>query len=101
MLCVKDPQRPQPRVVEVDTTPVPPLTGVECLAAWPIRPQTHKGEAQTMADSREDNVCNDSLHAIGLYGLGVKGLSLLGGLGPCECGVKLSHCLGYAVPGNV
>ena len=34
-LC-QDPQRPQPRLVEVDKTPVPRLTGVECLAPWPI-----------------------------------------------------------------
>ena len=38
-LC-QDPQRPQSRLVEVDKTPVPPLTGVECLAAWPIGLQT-------------------------------------------------------------
>ena len=35
-----EPQRPQPRLLAVDETPVPPITGVECLAALPIRPQT-------------------------------------------------------------
>ena len=34
------PLRPQPRLVAVDKTPVPPLTGVECLAALPTRPKT-------------------------------------------------------------
>ena len=38
-LC-QDLQRPQLRLVVVDKTRVLPLTGVECLAAGPIRPQT-------------------------------------------------------------
>ena len=29
-----------------------------------------------------------------------RSLSLPGGLGACEGGVKLSHCSGYVVPGN-
>ena len=39
-LCL-DPQRPKPPFSQKEYTPVPPLTGVECLAAWPIRLQTH------------------------------------------------------------
>ena len=39
-LC-QDPQRPQLRLVEADKSLVLRLTGVECLAAWPIRTQTN------------------------------------------------------------
>ena len=58
----------------------------------------YEDESMSSSGSREDNVCNDALHVIGLYGLVAR--SLLEGLGACEGGVKLSHCPGCAVPGN-
>ena len=48
----------------------------------------------------ESNVCNEALHVIGLYGPSEQGLSLPGGLGACEGGIKLSQCPRYVVPGN-
>ena len=36
----------------------------------------------------------------GCMGLVTRSVSLLGGLGACEGGIKLSHCTGYVVPGN-
>ena len=57
-LC-QDPQRLQPRLVEVDKPPVPPLTGVESLAALPIRPQTHQSERLGTGPGRHP-ICNTS-----------------------------------------
>ena len=56
-------------------------------------------ENVSSSDSREDNVCNDALHVIGLYGPGDK-VSLPWRLGAREGGVKLSHCPRYVVPGD-
>ena len=48
-------------------------------------------ESVLLSVSRENDVCNCALHVIGLYGSGDKvSLSLPGGLGACEGGVKLS-----------
>ena len=55
-------------------------------------------ENASSCGSREGNVCNDTLHVIGLYGLGDK-ISLF--LQDWElAGIKLSHGPGRAIPGN-
>ena len=56
-------------------------------------------ETVSSSDSREDTVCNEALHVIGLYGPGDKiSLSLPEELGVCEGGIKLSP--GHAGPGT-
>ena len=45
----------------VDKTPVPPLTGVECLAAWPIRPQTQKQARDKWKNYKSGNLCANAV----------------------------------------
>ena len=59
-----------------------------------------KDESASSDGSREDNVCNEALHVIGLFGLGKKISPFLEGLGADEGGIELPHGPGHAVPGN-
>ena len=59
-LC-QEPQRPQLDLVAVDKNLVLPHIGVECLVAWPIRPQAH--------ESRHGNLLAKGLSRLKSFGL--------------------------------
>ena len=85
--------------IEIATRQSPWTTYVHVhvyMQMWTVLENEALSEDENLSssDSREDNVCNDALHVIGLYGPGDK-VSLPWRLGAREGGVKLSHCLGY------
>ena len=57
-------------------------------------------EDASSGSSREGNVCNDSLHVVGLHGPRDKISLYPAGVGVGNGGTKLSHGPGHAVPGN-
>ena len=57
-------------------------------------------ESVSSSDSREDNVCNEALHVVGLYGPGDKASLFLKDWELARVDMLLPHGPGHAVPGN-